>query len=736
MPTLSWRSASRPVQLLVAVCAAALLLGGLYVAYKIRARMLRPAPPLTERMVVRKAMAARPDGLWPRGKSHAVLAYAGTRERQKAYYEPGGSFSPVAGSFGVALWVVDQAGAVVATSDSIPMSELEQRLVPAIDPNEPPGIAVETKSYAARWTIHPQGVSKLGASAKAGSQLAIAVRSVGPAGGAIHKLRYEGGRLIINDRFSVSFAPAPSALKLAEEPSSASASWSNPGQGLPAQAAIESRSGWAFARADFKGAPSIAVEIRELWPVAKSPLPASPYASSVKMSLPDPRFAASLDAQVAHLTMSLVGRSPRPGEPINYPLSWLRDGAYSVVALVRAGQVPLARDLALPLLERDFFGGFGPEADGPGVALWALDEISQALQDREFDRTIYPHVYRKAAWIERMMKADRPIDVHPIDGPIVPSWLGNPELARVCEAASEGLIVGRMDGHRPILYVNAISYLGLTRAARLADRVGETAHAAGLRARAGSLKSAWARGFKPPERDNDRTAISTLWPSGIGYGHEASFEALLDERWKEHRTADGGYKSRREWTYFDAAEMHQWMRLGKLDRMWQTLEYFWSHQASPGLYTWGEGSGEENSFGLWEEIRGWVAPEHVTPHYWTASEVLLAQLEMLAYADDSGAELGWVIGGGVPAAWIDEPMSVSGVGTSHGVVDWRWTPAMPGTPGNMEVTIRGERGPVRLGSAFGTAASVNVQYAQASAAPSAIEPSGAAPDAADASAPP
>lgn len=57
------------------------------------------------------------------------------------------------------------------------------------------------------------------------------------------------------------------------------------------------------------------------------------------------------------------------------------------------------------------------------------------------------------------------------------------------------------------------------------------------------------------------------------------------------------------WTYFDLAETHQWLFLDRLDRTWATLNWFWDHQSSPGLYTWWEGKGEENSFGRWTRVR-------------------------------------------------------------------------------------------------------------------------------------
>ncbi|HEY6880539.1 MAG TPA: hypothetical protein VI299_21090, partial [Polyangiales bacterium] len=89
-----------------------------------------------------------------------------------------------------------------------------------------------------------------------------------------------------------------------------------------------------------------------------------------------------------------------------------------------------------------------------------------------------------------------------------------------------------------------------------------------------------------------------------------------------------------------------------------------------------------------------IAPKHVTPHYWTASEMLLLQLEMLAYVEEAESGPSYVIGAGVAKSWLDKPMHVTNIGTSRGTVDWSWE------GGKLSATIHGEKGPVRAGPAF------------------------------------
>src|SRR5690606_33940447 len=112
------------------------------------------------------------------------------------------------------------------------------------------------------------------------------------------------------------------------------------------------------------------------------------------------------------------------------------------------------------------------------------------------------------------------------------------------------------------------------------------------------------------------------------------------------------------WTYFTLAEAHQHLRLGRPDRAQQIIDLFASRQPAPGLYTFWEGVGEENSFGLWARTRGWARPPHVTPHYWAAAEMLLLQLAMLAYRDGDTV----VVGAGITPNQLGSELSVEGVG--------------------------------------------------------------------------
>jgi hypothetical protein len=236
--------------------------------------------------------------------------------------------------------------------------------------------------------------------------------------------------------------------------------------------------------------------------------------SGLRLNLPDAAFADALEAQAANLLMGYIGRQTCPGEPTNYPLAWERDGAYSVVAMARCGQVETAKQLAVYFAENDFFGGFGAEGDAAGSAINVLVTVGLICGDREFQKWCWPHVKRKIALIEEMYAA-RDTLRKPWVGPLCPhlNWADMPPI--ICMAAREGLIIGNMDGHYPALYINAISYRGLRQAIRLAEALGVREEVGHLPELANRLRRGWEANLNVKEFDNERTYMTGLWPTWI-----------------------------------------------------------------------------------------------------------------------------------------------------------------------------------------------------------------------------
>jgi len=648
---------------------------------------------------VKMHMQARPQDPWPRSVGHVVLAQPGSLEAEKAYHEPGGNFSPGVGTFGISLWMTDTQGKPTVTSETTPLEALSQSFV-WTDGAILPTVKTSTDSYAAEWSQPTWGewLLDLTVPDKVSLSPTVMIRSAGPAGGPIRELEWNGKFLLVNGRWSIAVHPIPSAVQLGEE-TRGGWEWS-----AGETRRLVSRQGWAFARIALGKGARWTVRVRDEQPSGTPEHVAEKTSADLRLDLPDKRFQQSLDSQIAHLMMGLVGGETRPGDPTNYPLAWQRDGAYALVALARAGKLETARHLSKQFAEKDFFGGFGPEADAPGLSLWALSTVAGQLRQEEFDQWLWPHISRKATLIETMLRTSSNLH-QKVEGPIVPKYKGNPNLSLVAEPTRDGLIVGKMDHHRPILFINAISYRGLMEAAQLAHRLHHVEEARRWAFMAEGIRKAWETQFTPPFTENDRTFISALWPSWMATATRPALELLAEQRWQARHDETGAYLTPPLWTYFELAETHQWLFLDRPDRTWATLNWFWDHQSSPGLYTWWEGKGEENSFGRWTRVRGWVAPPHVTPHYWTAAEMALLQMDMLGYLDERDEEPVLVIGGGIPKDWLSHSMHVCGLRVGKYLLDWDWDGQ------KMKASLQGGRQiDVRLGAAFPGHTNLDLTY--------------------------
>lgn len=661
---------------------------------------------ISPRHEVKKQMQLRPQDPWPKSQGHIILARPGSSEEEKAYQEPGGSFSPGVRTFGVSIWLSNPQGELLTTSDTIPLSEIQQSLDWS-DKQQLPQLKTDTKYYSTIWRSEGWGSWQLNLNLPDNVPSipltpSLLIRSVGPAGSAIQELNWDGNSLLINKRWALTIQPTPKHIHLGEE---ISPGWTKIKE---EQDNIISKQGWAFARFELSEAKEWVVNIRDERPNAEPELLSStPICADLNIGLPDERFSQSLNAQIAHMMMSLVGRETRPGEPINYPLAWQRDGAYVLVALARAGKIETAKILSKNFAERDFFGGFGPEADAPGMAIWALMTVANQINQEDFDRWLWPHIYRKASFIEKMLESNSEIRQKPF-GPIVPRHKNDPDLTLVTEPAREGLIIGKMDNHRPLLFVNAVSYRGLLEATNLAVRLNHLVDAKRWANSAEKIKEAWGKAFQPPLSNNVRTYISALWPTWIATEKQQNLQKQLNGRWRSQQDAPIMVPKSLPWTYFEVAEAHQWLFLGCNDHVWSTIEWFWAHQSSPGLYTWWEGKGEENTFGKWENVRGWVYPPNVTPHYWTAAEMALLQLDMLGYINEGQKEPILVIGGGIPQKWLSHKMSVQGLRVERFILDWYWN------DNKMKAVIYGEKPiKVKLGNEFPTNTDLEVIYQKA-----------------------
>ncbi|MBL4678828.1 MAG: hypothetical protein JKY70_21945 [Mucilaginibacter sp.] len=183
------------------------------VAFEINAQQL-----INQRQITLLEQAKRPQDPWPRGDGHILIAEPGSPLTQKGYEEPGGSFSPGPGSFGVSIWVYDKNQKLIATSDDIPIDKIQQAYVYKNN-NSIPSVETVTPYYTCSWTYLEAGRWQFDFknNSQQDYQYSIVTRSVGPAGGPLTTASWEGDRLLINHRYIITLNGNPKSVAVGNE---------------------------------------------------------------------------------------------------------------------------------------------------------------------------------------------------------------------------------------------------------------------------------------------------------------------------------------------------------------------------------------------------------------------------------------------------------------------------------------------------------------------------------------
>ncbi len=79
---------------------------------------------MIEHDVLARMRERHPDWIWHRADTHVFVAVPGTHESFKTTVEPGSSFSPGPGTYGVSTWVFVQGGPVGRGGDAARRADL------------------------------------------------------------------------------------------------------------------------------------------------------------------------------------------------------------------------------------------------------------------------------------------------------------------------------------------------------------------------------------------------------------------------------------------------------------------------------------------------------------------------------------------------------------------------------------------------------------------------------------
>ncbi|MCL1910249.1 MAG: hypothetical protein FWG05_04870, partial [Kiritimatiellaeota bacterium] len=647
---------------------------------------------------------AHPDWIWNHGDTHVFIAPPHSLDAFKTPVEPGNSFSPGPCTFGVSTWIFTDGK--LHSPERMKAEDLRWRWedghIPVLHCDWRAGnLDIKSILFTSR---EPDGAIRdyltiricSGVAAQrrrsAGTplhgKLFLTLRSFGASGGPVSSLCADpaANAILVNNRPAV-IAETDGVFRAVsyEKTGKDISQFLQLGE-LPADTQVDDPSKWASGviaydfelQAGESATYDFAFPLHAgHWTLADQSLPACPLEVTRKreqfiedwkndlrigLDLPDKRFSEAMFAQIAALRQFMVCDSPRIS-PVSYPLFWLRDGSYIVNALDKAGRHDDMARAIRAVKDRDSFGGFGAEGDGPAMMIWMISEHYLLTRDRAFLEEMWPAVERLAALIIRMRNTDAPIRSYPEI--LIPQMQSDPSADILCLASKDGLIQGRMDHHIPLFWINSFAWLALRRSAELADESGH--NPAPYHNEAAALLAALQAKAPQIFGKNERDVNVAFWPSGWALENPSPIiNARFDEFWKNTRNPMGVYTPEPLWTYFEAGQAHNQLLAGHPDRAWVSIEHFLSNHTAQGLYTYHEGNQDENSSGLWQRARGWDEIRHITPHGWTSAELFLLLRDCLVHETADGL----VIGAGIPASWRDRDFAVTNLPTHFGPVSF------------------------------------------------------------------
>lgn len=191
--------------------------------------------------------------------------------------------------------------------------------------------------------------------------------------------------------------------------------------------------------------------------------------TKAEINVPDHRVRDAFYAQINHLYMAAGLEAPHIS-PVTYPTWWMRDSAYICTTLEQAGLYDFAGRCAEHAGRYKVSAPFGPEADLQGCRVWVISEHYLLTRDMDYLKRNYKYVVENAEEILQMCNTDTPLTFFSEStNHQTVNW---PMTAFTCAPSEHGLCKGRMDFFYPVFYCNSFCYLGLRRAAICAYALG------------------------------------------------------------------------------------------------------------------------------------------------------------------------------------------------------------------------------------------------------------------------
>lgn len=436
----------------------------------------------------------------------------------------------------------------------------------------------------------------------------------------------------------------------------------------------------------------------------------------VRLTLPPAgkTLADTLRTALAHVLISRHGVEIRPGTR-SYGRSWIRDGAMTSEALLRMGHVEAATDFLQWYAPYQFKSGKVPccvdhrgsdpvpENDSHGELIHLIGEVWRYGRDRELLESMWSHVDRASRYMDGLRASERTAENR--EGDRRPRYgLMPPSISHEGYSAKPAYSY----------WDNFWALTGYKHAVRLASALGKADDVTRLTASrdefhadliASIKSSAQVHGidFIPGAADlGDFDATSTtiaLSPAGEqGNLPAAQLRSTFERYWREFTARRDGRKDWDAYTPYELRNVSALMRLGRVDRAHEALDWFFADRRPMAWNQWAEVVGREPRTPLFIGDM---------PHGWVASDYIRSALDFFAYERDSDQAL--VLAAGIPDAWLDgEGIAMENLHTPFGQLSFRMRRDAQGLhfhadgeafdmpPGGLVLSRRGSRGAVVL----------------------------------------
>jgi hypothetical protein len=307
-----------------------------------------------------------------------------------------------------------------------------------------------------------------------------------------------------------------------------------------------------------------------------------------------------------------------------------------------------------------------PENDSHGEFLFLVGEYWRYTHDRATVEKVWPHVEKAVAYIDEL-RAQRRTDEY-----------RQPAKLRYFGLLPESISHEGYSSHPVHSYWDDFFALtGLKSAAALAHDLGKaeeaTRWAAGRDEFQTDLYASINRVIQESKidyipasadlADRDPTSTTTaISPGGELDNLRAklppqTLERTFDYYWQEiEKRKSGDWKA---YTPYELRTVGTFIRMGNPERARELLGLFLKDQRPPSWNQWPEV--------VYRDLR---APNFLgdLPHTWVGSDFIRSFLDLLAYERDSDQAL--VLAAGVPEEWIREGVSVKGMPTPWGLLDY------------------------------------------------------------------